>query len=219
MHWLVPCLTRFHEVYPNIEVQLSVSHDTPDFEHSDLDGAIRSGNGQWPGLHSIRLFPYVLVPVCSPKLLQGIGKLRQPRDLAQFTLLHSIVRPADWRCWLSATGALQHVDADRGMKFQTPSLAYEAAVNGAGVAIAQPLFVKNEFASRKLVMPFKTPIELPEAYYFVSPATRQRVGASLRSALCFSAKSIDLTRRRLQSYRLPYGGREQHVRHTQDFVE
>ncbi|HVT50177.1 MAG TPA: transcriptional regulator GcvA [Dongiaceae bacterium] len=184
MHWLVPCLTRFHEAYPNIEVQLSVSHDTPDFEHSDLDGAIRSGNGQWPGLRSIRLFPYVLVPVCSPKLLQG-AKLRKPQDLAQFTLLHSIVRPADWRSWLSATHALQHVDADRGMKFQSPSLAYEAAVNGAGIAIAQPLFVKGELASRKLVMPLKLPVELPEAYYFVSPAARQesRSLAAFRSLL------------------------------------
>lgn len=185
MHWLVPCLTRFHEIYPNIEVQLSVSHDTPDFEHSDLDGAIRSGNGQWPGLRSIRLFPYVLVPVCSPKLLQGAAKLRKPQDLAQFTLLHSIVRPADWRCWLGAMNALQEVDADRGMKFQSPSLAYEAAVNGAGIAIAQPLFVKSELASRKLVMPFKTPVELPEAYYFVSPAMRQesRSLAAFRSQL------------------------------------
>jgi LysR family glycine cleavage system transcriptional activator len=191
MHWLVPCLTRFHEVYPNIEVQLSVSHDTPDFEHSDLDGAIRSGRGEWRGLRSIRLFPYVLVPVCSPKLLKDKNKLKAPQDLAHFTLLHSIVRPGDWRCWLSAMKVQQHVDADHGMKFQSPSLAYEAAVRGAGIAIAQPLFVESELASRKLVMPFKAPVELPEAYYFVSPTSREESKslAAFRSLLQRESKS------------------------------
>src|SRR5689334_19216477 len=110
MHWLMPRLSVFHAKHPTIEVQLSVSHDPIDMRSAGIDGAIRSGDGRWPDLNAVRLFPYVLTPVCSPRLLATEKHaLRKPRDLAQWTLLHSIVRPDDWLLWLRDCDAVNDV--------------------------------------------------------------------------------------------------------------
>jgi len=169
MRWLMPRLSQFHALHPSIEVQLSVSHGTVDFRKDGVDGAIRSGDGHWPDLAVVRLFPYVLVPVCTPRLIDAEHRLREPRDLARCTLLHSLVRPDDWSLWLNAAGVGGEVDPARGLHFQSPSLAYEAALEGMGVAIAQPSLVAGELAAGKLVAPFPLRVELDECYYFVSP--------------------------------------------------
>src|SRR5262249_37576092 len=141
MRWLIPRLSGFHAAHPDVEVLLKASLQPVDFRKEDIDGAIRLGDGQWPGANVHRLVSNILAPVASPALLKAGPRLRKAADLAHRTLLHSIARPDDWRCWLEAAGAGEAVDARAGMTYESSAMAYAAAVEGQGLAIAQLFLV------------------------------------------------------------------------------
>lgn len=179
--WLVPRLPGFQVEHPDVEVRLISSVNLVDFGASDVDLAVRYGNGQWPGLVSHRLLAEELLPVCSPALLKGDHALRVPADLAHTTLLHVLPRLGEWRQWLRAAG-VEGVDPERGPKFESSALALEAAVAGLGVVMADRSLAARELDAGRLVTPFES-IAMPHgdhAYWLVYPQSSRddpRIGA------------------------------------------
>lgn len=171
-HWLIPLLSNFHDRHPGIEVRLSASLQPVDFDRQDVDAAVRSGTGHWPGLEADLLTPIELVPVMNPALLKGAEALRRPEDLAGTTLLHSLARPDDWDAWLRGAVSAGAVDSRKGLKFESSAMAYEAASQGLGVAIGVKVLVERYLASGVLVAPFARTLTLPEGYYLVRPRDR-----------------------------------------------
>ena len=47
--WLVPRLSRFRQAHPEIDVRIATSDESIDFAQSDVDLAIRYGEGSWAG--------------------------------------------------------------------------------------------------------------------------------------------------------------------------
>nr|WP_311732024.1 LysR substrate-binding domain-containing protein [Variovorax paradoxus] len=95
------------------------------------------------------------------------------RDLRHFTLLHSIARPDDWGYWLDANGVAQQVDSAAGMTYQSSAMAYAAAIEGQGLAMAQLFLVEDDLRDGKLVMPFKKTLDMGSyTYYLLTPAGR-----------------------------------------------
>jgi len=181
MRWLIPRLSGFHAAHPGIEVLLKASLDPVDFRKEDIDGAIRLGDGHWTGAHSYRLVDNILAPVASPVLLKAGARLRRPADLAQHTLLHSIARPDDWARWLEAAGAADKVDARAGMTYESSAMAYAAAVEGQGIAMAQLFLVEKDLADGRLALPFRKTVDMDDyTYYLLTPAHREET-AHMRS--------------------------------------
>lgn len=171
LRWLIPRLSSFHAANAEIEVLLTASLDPVDFRKEDIDGAIRLGDGRWPDTRAFRLMPNVLVPVCSSALAQQV---REPADLQDQVLLHSIARADDWSYWLASAGIDDRVDARGGMSYESSAMAYTAAIEGQGFAIAQRFLVEAELADGKLVQPFREPFDMGEfTYYLVMPGNRR----------------------------------------------
>lgn len=175
IRWLIPRLSSFHSAHSKIEVVLTASLQPVDFGRDDLDCAIRLGAGDWPGVNAYRLAPNVLAPVCSPTLVRSGPALKQPADLADHTLLHSIARPDDWQHWLEAMRALREVDAHSGLTYESSAMAYQAAIAGQGVAIAQLFLVEEDLATGRLVLPFRNKkLDMGAyTYYLVTPISRR----------------------------------------------
>jgi len=171
MRWLIPRLNEFHSRHPTIDIRLTSSLDNVDFERTDFDAAIRSGTGVWPNCMAVELVPIDLVPVCHPDAAETLAS-RGAEALAQVTLLHSVARPNDWRLWMDSAG-VTGADPYAGMKFDNGSLAYEAASEGVGVAIAQKALVLDEVKRGRLAIPFDNAIPSGESYWFVWPETRR----------------------------------------------
>ena len=173
MRWMIPRLSGFHAAHPDIEILLTASLDEVDFKKEDLDAAIRLGNGSWPGAKSQRLVSNILTPVASPSLVQCGSPLSNPLDLRGHTLLHSIARPDDWSRWLESVGVSGAIDARGGMTYQSSAMAYAAAAEGQGIAMAQVFLVEKDLASGVLVTPFKETIDMGDfTYYLVTPSHR-----------------------------------------------
>ncbi|NRF71054.1 transcriptional regulator GcvA [Aquincola sp. S2] len=174
MRWLIPRLSGFHAAHRDIEVLLKASLEPVDFRKEDIDGAIRLGDGRFAGAHSHRLVPNILSPVASPALLQSGPKLKKPADLARHTLLHSIARPDDWATWLEAAGAGNSVDARAGMTYESSAMAYAAAIEGQGLAIAQLFLVAKDLEDGRLVQPFRKTVDMGDfTYYLLTPSHRE----------------------------------------------
>jgi LysR family glycine cleavage system transcriptional activator len=175
MRWLIPRLSAFHETHRDIDVQLTTSRDA-DLDDPELDGAIRLGNGRWPGMRAYRLVANELVPVCAPAFLKRRAHLKRPQGLAKATLLHSLARSDDWSRWLEAM-KVRAVDPHGGLKYESSVLAYQAAVEGQGVAIAQKALVESDIDAGRLVYLYDKTVDLgSHTYYYVCPADARRSG-------------------------------------------
>jgi LysR family glycine cleavage system transcriptional activator len=173
MRWLIPRLSGFHAAHPDVEVLLKASLEPVDFRKEDIDGAIRLGDGNWPGTHSYRLVDNILAPVVSPALLKTGPKLKRPADLAHHTLLHTIARPDDWAYWLEAAGAGDQLDPRAGMTYESSAMVYAAAIEGQGVAMAQLFLVEKDLQEGRLTMPFKKTLDMGDfTYYLLTPSHR-----------------------------------------------
>lgn len=169
MRWLIPRLSTFHATQPDIDVLLTTSLEWVDFEREDIDAAIRLGDGTWPSVKAYPLVKNELTPVCSPRLLIKEPCRINPESLTNKTLLHSLARPDDWANWLKAAGA-NTVSAYSGLKYESSVLAYQAAIEGQGFAIAQLVLVQQDLAAGRLVTPFDLSLDMQGVtYYLVCP--------------------------------------------------
>jgi LysR family glycine cleavage system transcriptional activator len=164
IRWLMPRLARFHALHPDIDVQITTSHQRVDFDREDVDVSIRSEAVAPQGPAYRRLFGETLLPVCAPGLLAKGPPLRVPSDLSKHVLLCSMNRPNDWPAWLAAAGA-RGVDGNGGLKFENAALAYQAAADQLGVIVALLPFVRDDLAAGRLVEPFGLRVETEGAYW------------------------------------------------------
>jgi LysR family glycine cleavage system transcriptional activator len=172
-NWLVPRLGRFQQLHPNIAVQIDVSGQVVDFGQSEFDLAIRSGDGNWPGLEAHLLFPNLFTPVCSPEIIRGIA-LKEPSDILKFP----IISPNDpwWRDWFAAAGVQnfdpsQRPDTYLGAQQQLEGMA---AMAGQGFALINPYFFPGDLAAGRLVQPFDLLATSGRSYWLVYPKARRR---------------------------------------------
>jgi LysR family glycine cleavage system transcriptional activator len=179
IRWLVPRLASLHAADRRLDVQITTSHRAVDFSREEIDVAIYSGAEPPSGLISKRLFGEALTPVCSPELLEASLPLRHPADLEHYTLLCSLHRPTDWPRWIEAAG-VSGIDGNSGLKFENSSLAYQAAIDKLGVAMAQLALIQDDLKMGRLVRPFDLTVPGDGAYYIVYPS-RSRNHPSVRA--------------------------------------
>lgn len=154
MRWLVPHLAAFRAKHPEIDVHLTTTtQDHPDFTNGRYDIAIVSGMGPWYGMVVSKLLDGNLVPACTPEFLLTLPRGVTPPGLDPGILIHSLDRSETWGKWLQAVGA-SAVDASRGMKFETLSLAYQAALSGVGIMIAHAALIQEDIVAGRLIAPF-----------------------------------------------------------------
>lgn len=170
--WLVPRIRDFQELHPDVELRLSASTGKIDFYHSDTDMAVYFGRGGWDATEAYFLQGVTLVPVCSPKLLEGKYPLNKPHDLRHHTLLRVSSRPVEWKQVLDQAG-IPRSAMKTSMTFSSTSLALGGAMEGAGVALTDSSLVERELKYGQLIIPFDLVLETPNAFYLVYQKGRQ----------------------------------------------
>jgi LysR family transcriptional regulator, glycine cleavage system transcriptional activator len=165
--WLVNRLGHFLEAHPEIDLRVSATMHHVDFAREDVDVAVRHGEGDWPGLDSVRLAPEELFPVCSPKLMSGPRAVRVPADVLKHPLLHMEDRQ-NWARWLDAAG-VSDTGAVHGPVLNRASMLIDAAVDGQGIALARTTLAAWDLINGRLVRPFPIAMRLTKSYWIVCP--------------------------------------------------
>ncbi|SAL11571.1 LysR family transcriptional regulator [Caballeronia peredens] len=170
--WLMPRLKAFRETHPFVELRLLTHNNLVDPASEGLDFAIRFGAGVWPATHNVLLLDAPLAALCAPDIARRLDK---PADLANEVLLRSY-RADDWINWFDAAG----LDAwtMNGPVFDSSRLMVEAAVQGAGVALAPPRMFVRELQAGLLVRPFD--IEVKTGSYWLTCLKSRRVSPGMR---------------------------------------
>jgi LysR family transcriptional regulator, glycine cleavage system transcriptional activator len=194
--WLVHRLGHFAEAHADIDLRISATLHHVDFAREEVDLAVRHGDGNWPGLETVRLSAEQLFAVCSPKLLSGRRRLEKVADVLKFPLIHLDSR-ADWTKWLQGLG-VDDADVAHGPVLNRASMVIDAAINGQGIALARTTLAAWDLIHGRLVRPFPDSMPVARTYWIVCPkatATFPKI-ATFREWLLTEASS-DL--RRLKS--------------------
>lgn len=170
--WLMPRLKSFREAHPFVELRLLTNNNLVDLAGEGLDFAIRFGEGKWPATQNTRLLDAPLAVLCAPEIAQ---RLRRPEDLSRETLLRSY-RTDEWLRWFEAAGIESWTVS--GPIFDSSRLMAEAAMQGAGVALAPARMFARELQAGLLARPFD--IEVPTGSYWLTSLESRAMTPAMR---------------------------------------
>lgn len=158
MHWLIPRWGDLQAAFPDmlLEMKTTLSPEHEDVKAYDL--IVRIGRNcareEANGIVSERVLDVRSFPVCSPDFLSRNPAASSLAKLPKLPLIHAATRPDDWDRWLASAGSSAAVGR-RGQVFESLTLAYNAAVSGAGVAIGIEAFVGADITAGRLVQPVR----------------------------------------------------------------
>lgn len=150
--WLLPHLPEFRAANPFVDLRLSTNNNRVDIAAEGLDGAVRFGDGAWHGTEAVKLFPAPLSVLCAPAIAE---RLKEPADVGRETLLRSY-RSDEWADWFTAAGVAP--PPIKGMVFDSSGTMIDAAMHGAGVALAPPLMFRRQLKAGWIRQPFAVTI-------------------------------------------------------------
>lgn len=167
LRWFLPRLDVIQQCLPGIQLEVSTTvSDSPEFSNADFDVMIVRGCGQWEGLRSEPLFAEQLTPMCSAELAMD---LHAPADMEHYRLIHANGSQHEWQAWWQAYASdsmpVQH------LVFDSLEAAVSAAIQGYGIALADPRLFQDQLGQGTLVMPFPQWHSGEYGYYLVAPAS------------------------------------------------
>lgn len=171
-YWLMPGISAFREVHPDIELRLIVSESDPNLAQEGIDVAIRYGEPPFANAEATLLLHQTIAPTCSPAYLARHDvETLEPADLLHHTLIQ-LDGPFDeqlrWSTWFRAQG----VEAGRlraGMSVNTYTNLVQAALDGQGFALVGPPLMAKFLASGLLVQPVRAEPIARHGFYLLSP--------------------------------------------------
>ncbi len=176
--WLIPRLAGFTAAQPDVDVRISAGYTLVNLNRDGVDLAVRYQPEPATGDAAELLFGEVVLPVCSPRLLDDPNRpLKTPEDLRHHVLLHLDSGPGadlqDWPMWLRAM-KLEGLKPASVLHFSQFDQLINAAVNGQGVALGRSPLLKQMLRERQLVAPFRKTVASPRSYYLVQSVSARR---------------------------------------------
>lgn len=164
--WMMPRLTRFNRVAPEVDLRIHADSQKVDFDTSDFHAAIRFGPGQWPRLKSVKLMDDWILPVCSPAYLERHGPIGSTEELQAHQLL--FVKSEVWDAWFRDVGT--GVADQRLPRLNDALSILLAAEQGEGIALTRWSLVARDIDHGRLVQPVSRLVKTDWSYHFVAPA-------------------------------------------------
>ncbi len=148
--WLVHRLPGFYAQHPDIRVRIDSAVGLVDPSTSDVDLCLRIGHGPYPEVRAERLFDQRVMPVCAPDMAE---RLKSPADLASVPIVRDVNSAFSWADWLGPEGLSADI-LGPGPEFSDGSLAFYAAMGGAGVYLSWETLDIEALKSGRIIAPF-----------------------------------------------------------------
>ncbi|WP_373100333.1 MULTISPECIES: transcriptional regulator GcvA [Pasteurellaceae] len=165
IQWLVPRLSEFNRLHPDIEVRLKGVDQDEGLLNKDVDVAIYYGRGNWDNLQVEKLAEENLLLLASPKLLAQQA-VNSPDDLKKHTLIHIYTRD-NWQNMASYL-QLEGLDIQHGPLFSHTFMALQAAVHGQGIVLANRVLAQQEINNGSLQIVLPTNFKDPKSFYVIN---------------------------------------------------
>jgi LysR family glycine cleavage system transcriptional activator len=163
--WLVPRITQFQKQFPSVAIQISTSLAPVDLEAGEADIEVRAYLDPPDHLMATLIFDGELIAVCQPGYLDPAIGLEE--QLKKVPMLISQSRSSDWATWLAGSG-INPPEGCATLEFEYSFMAYEAAAEGGGIAIAVRSLVEDDLASGRLIYAHPTVVATGQSYFAAS---------------------------------------------------
>ncbi len=132
---IAPLLGEFRELYPDVNVDLVLSHRTLDLVNEEIDLALRMGTLPDSSLVARRLTAFPNRVYASPVYLARHGEPRHPFDLPQHrALVTRVARRGSGYAWpMTNGGALENYEINPVIEADDPEVLKEPLFAGAGL--------------------------------------------------------------------------------------
>jgi LysR family glycine cleavage system transcriptional activator len=172
--WLAPRLYRFTAAHPDIDVRISSSMANANFATDGIDLAVRNmplDPAPEPTLEFEKMTDLTYIPVCTPRVLEKFGPVKDAQALARLPLIHDESLAArraspDWSQWFKAA-RVDNVDLKRGLRFTSADHALDAAEEDAGVLLTHDIMAYDGLRTGRLVIPVKLSIAAGRTFQLV----------------------------------------------------
>lgn len=173
MRWLLPRLSTFQRLRPEVEIRLTTSVAPVDFAAHGYDIAIRGAHSPLQGCRSQFFMTELIVPICHIDLLDH-GRLRGVDDLAAQTLISYVTEPCSWAEWAQLAG-LPALQGANTLQFEQMFFALQAAAEGLGVVLVPLFLVLDDVIAGRLCAPVGLGVATRRRYFAsASPASPKR---------------------------------------------
>lgn len=167
---VLPHLSEFYRMYPELRIVPEMSGDVIDLRGSDCDAALRYGDGDWPGMTRIRLYEDRLSAVAAPSLVMGLDLPLSPRAIAEMVLGEDGQMPGKWPEYFAACG-LEDPGPLSIVSYPDRARVNDVAISGAGVALVDRHLFRPDMEAGRLVQLRNTEIPSAKSMYVVFPET------------------------------------------------
>jgi DNA-binding transcriptional LysR family regulator len=166
--WLIKRLPHFSAQHPGIELRMVATARTVELMRTDIDCAIRFGEGNWPDVRAEPMHSRGFRPVAAPGLA---ARLRVPGDLAGVPVIEDSGTMLSWARWFEDAG--MKMPPLSGPRYSDSSLAFDAAIAGQGVLLAVDRMSEDAVVAGQLVRPFATIAKTAFDYWFITSTARR----------------------------------------------
>lgn len=163
--WLIPRLSGFRSMYPDITLNIAARTDPFILTGSGFDAVVHFEHPAWAGMRMHFLFQEKLVPVCHPVLLTDKNIYDQLNELPR---IHRRQNPEAWHNYAQESGIILD-NPGQGVRYDLHEMAIAAALVGQGVAIVPRMYVEKELNSGALVAPWPESERLSKRFCLVKP--------------------------------------------------
>ncbi|WP_244564671.1 LysR substrate-binding domain-containing protein [Rhizobium sullae] len=170
--WLLPKIASFSKKYPEIPLRIISQDNAASLDGSDIDLAIRYGNGMWPDGRAELLFEDEIFPVCSPDYAEQLEQFADLHELTRHPLISSDTEDPSWTGWDEwfAAFAIQAPKRPSGLRCSFYTEAIYAALNGQGIALGWKRLVKNLLDQKALVRLTRHSVTTRNGYFLIEPS-------------------------------------------------
>lgn len=165
--WLVPRLRQHFARHPTVLVRVDATERLVDLGGSDVDVAIRMGDGRWPGVDAeLILQQQVFVVAAAAKA----GRIRSVADLARETSIDDdSSRMVTWDRFFEAAG-IAPVRPLQGARLNDPLLCIDTVIAGQGITLAWQLICADALSDGRLAAPLPIRADLGFGFWICTAA-------------------------------------------------
>ncbi|MBZ8131867.1 LysR substrate-binding domain-containing protein [Afifella sp. IM 167] len=163
-YWLMPRLSRFHRLHPDVELRVASSTRPIVDAEGPFDVAIQTSGRRHGSFPLAFTASDEIFPVCSPHYIERKALPLALADLRKQALLSHRVVPQDWidwDGWLAEVGSAVRVGAHDGRAFDSYPLVLQAAVSGQGIALGWRRTVETLLKEGALIRPCRESVVRP----------------------------------------------------------
>ena len=175
--WLVPKISRFLRLHPEIDVRCIAANQWLDLERERVDVALRWAPPGTEVPDAERVFDVKIFPVSAPTVATDKSRpLHSFADLARHVLLDLETTTgsgpwSDWAPWLEAKG-LANLKPAGALRFSHYDQVVRAAIDGSGVAVGRSPHNDRHLRDGLLVAPLGAQAMLDFGSYFIRVSPR-----------------------------------------------